>query len=638
MKPAKIVKVFLIVFLGVLLAGCSETSDASDPDSGTDDPSSTAVSAGDYEGTADGFGGEVTVIVTLDEQATIIQIETEAANETADIGGQAAPKIAEAIVEHQSVNVDAVSGATRTSEAVKAAVSSALEDAGVLLSNYQSEIEKDGEDETLETDVVIVGAGGAGTAAALAAVQAGHNVIIIEKTDSVGGNTKLSSGFFAVGSSIQEDQGLDFSVDTAVKALLEFNSYLSNGPLTRAIIEKSGDTVNWLSENGMEFTLQEETTQFAHEDDPYKYRTYHKYVDSGAGFDAIYSQLESSGAVVYLNTTFEELITDGDKVTGVLASKSDGGTLTVNAKASIICTGGYGANTEKIGETMNETYLNTLGASNAGEGLSAMEDIGAVDWDSTGLLHGAQLADSEVAQESGEEQLAGFSSSSLTQMLASPLLWVDPSGSRFVNEDVVYDTAFWANAAYAAGGKYFFVVDEATLQDYTAGSDMLISQSGPGANMDDADFVELAEEAVAAGTAFKGETLEELADDAGMNATDLESSVERYNEMVTNKEDTDYDKSAESLLYTVESGSFYAFDCRAVILGTVGGVRVNEKLEVIDQDSKPIEGLYTGGANAGGYYEGKGYPPYEGLASGFAWTSGRIAGESASNYLLENAE
>lgn len=118
-----------------------------------------------------------------------------------------------------------------------------------------------------------------------------------------------------------------------------------------------------------------------------------------------------------------------------------------------------------------------------------------------------------------------------------------------------------------------------------------------------------------------------------MDAKELEASVTRYNQMVEAKSDTDYAKSADSLKYTVKDGPFYAFDTRAVYLGTIGGVRVNEHLQVLDQDGKVIPGLYTGGTNAGGYYEGAGYPPYEGLASGFTWTSGRIAGESILKYL-----
>lgn len=148
------------------------------------------------------------------------------------------------------------------------------------------------------------------------------------------------------------------------------------------------------------------------------------------------------------------------------------------------------------------------------------------------------------------------------------------------------------------------------------------------------DMVALADGAVEAGTAWKAASLAELAEQTGMDVADLEATVARYNTMVEAGKDTDYAKSSDSLLYTVGEGNYYAFDVRAVYLGTVGGVKVDEKLQVIDIDYNAIPGLYATGTNAGGYYEGAGYPPYEGLACGFAYTSGRIAGESAAEYVL----
>lgn len=143
----------------------------------------------------------------------------------------------------------------------------------------------------------------------------------------------------------------------------------------------------------------------------------------------------------------------------------------------------------------------------------------------------------------------------------------------------------------------------------------------------------MADAAVEAGSAFKGSTLEELAASTGMKVEELEETVARYNTMVQNKKDTDYGKSADSLVYEVSEGNYYAFEARAVYLGTVGGVKVNEKLEVIDLDYNAIPGLYVVGSSAGGYYSNGSYPPYEGLACGFAYTSGRIAGENAAQYI-----
>lgn len=109
----------------------------------------------------------------------------------------------------------------------------------------------------------------------------------------------------------------------------------------------------------------------------------------------------------------------------------------------------------------------------------------------------------------------------------------------------------------------------------------------------------------------------------------LKNTVTRYNTMINNKKDTDYNKSVDSLQFDVDGETYYAFDCRGVFLGTSGGVQVDSQLRVLDGEGYPITGLYAVGTCAAGYYEGLGYPPYEGLACGFAWNSGRIAGESA---------
>lgn len=619
-----------------LLVGCSSKNGTNDATgSENNNETSSSVAAGVYTGTEKGFGGDVTVEVTVSEDGSISAITVDASNETPDIGGAAGPKVGESIVESQSLAVDTVTGATVTSTAVITAVTNALTEAGVDVEALKNKVvEKNGEDEEVTVDVVIAGAGGSGTAAALAAAEQGLNVLIIEKTAAPGGNSKLASGFFAIGTELQEAEGLEFSVDEAVNQLVEFNQYLSYAPLVRTIVEKSADTIEWLQGYGVDFYLPSETTQYAHLDNPYKWKTYHKFVDQSAAFNNMYASLEEMGAKVRYNTSLESVIKDENgTVTGITATKEDGGTLTVNATATVIATGGFGADTERAAEILKSDYYASLGMPNAGEGIDAIVDIGGIDWDSTPLLHACQLAEATVTTTSSSDTLAGFSDSSLTQLLMSPLLWVDASGTRFTNEDVVYDTAFWANAAYTVGGRYYIIVDEATLEAYSEGTEMLVSKAGPGANMELADMVALADEAVEAGTAFKGSTLEELAEATGMKADELTATVERYNTLVKNGKDTDYNKAEESLLYTVESGNYYAFDVRAVYLGTIGGVKVDEHLQVIDIDYNAIPGLYAAGTTAGGYYTGVGYPPYEGLACGFAFTSGRLAGESAAAYV-----
>lgn len=620
-----------------MLTACGSTNDSN---TGKEDGSkvTASVKAGEYTATEKGFGGDITAKVTIAEDGSIQAIDVTADSETPDIGGKAAPQLAEKIVETQSLGVDTVSGATVTSTALLTAVTTALTEAGADVEALKNkEVTKTGDDEEITADVVVVGAGGSGTAAALAAAEKGLNVVIIEKTAAAGGNSKIASGFFATNTSLLKEQGIELSVDKAVQDLMEFNQYLSNGTIVRTIVENASDTVEWLQNYGVEFYILETTTQAAHEDDIYKWKTYHKFKDQAVAYENMYAKLDEMGATVRYNTSLATILKDdAGNATGITATKEDGGTLTVNATATVICTGGFGANAEKTSEALNTTLFNSLGMPNAGEGIEAIEAIGGFDLDGTPLLHACQFAESTVKQDSAGENLAGYSDTSLTQVLNTPLLWVDQTGSRFTNEDVVYDTAFWANAAYTVGGKYYIVVDEATLEKFSKGTELEVSQAGPGAKMDLDDFVALANGAVEAGTAFKGSTLEELATATGMNVDELTATVERYNTMIENGKDTDYGKAEESLAYKVNSGNYYAFDVRGVFLGTIGGVKVDEHMQVMDTDFNLIPGLYAAGTTAGGYYTGLGYPPYEGLACGFAYTSGRIAGNSAAAYVESN--
>lgn len=492
---------------------------------------------------------------------------------------------------------------------------------------------------TYSVDVVVAGAGGAGLSAAHAASQNGLKVLVLEKLPAVGGNTKISSGFFAVETEEQKELGYPVSVQGAINELQEHNHFLSNGALLKNIITHAKETLEEIKGLGMEIKLNpiENTTQFAHRDNYYRGGSYHQYLDKDRTFPAIQQSLEARGVDFIFGATMKDLIQDDDgRITGLTAQDKDGHDIIVHAKACIITTGGFGGDKRRVAKTMRTINLRTLGVPNMGEGLSAMEKAGGVNIDGTALIHAAQMAESVVSQDTKGKQLAGFNDSPLTQLLLSPLLWVDPNGSRFTNEDVIYDTVQWSNAAFGVGSKYYYIVDKATLESYTRGHKLLISKSGPGASDATGDFVALADEAVSQGICFKGDSLEELAQKANFDPEALALTVKEYNQAVHSKEDHVFSKSADSLQFPVEDGPYYAFIGQVVYLGTVGGVRVDKDLRVLDVHMKPIPGLYTGGANAGGYYAPKNYPAYEGLASGFSWTSGRLAGLAAAKDIKES--
>lgn len=484
----------------------------------------------------------------------------------------------------------------------------------------------------LSTDVVVAGTGGTGLGAADAAASKGLKVIAIEKLAQVGGNTRISSGFFAIDTKEQREAELHLSTEEAIRQLNVYNHYLNNGPLTRRIVENAKPTLEELESLGMGIKLNPtaETTQFAHRDNPYAGGSYHMYQDKDEAYPRIQKSLEDKGVKFMFNTTMEKLIQDEDgTIKGLVAKDEDGNEIKINAKAVVVATGGFGGDEKRVAKLMHTDRLRKLGVPNMGEGMTALENAGGINIDSHALIHAAQLAKSKVTQKTSKKHLAGFSDNPLTRVLLTPLMWVDPDGRRFTNEDTVYDTVLWANAAYNVGGMYYILVDTKTLEAYTAGKELEVSKAGPGATDKPGDFVKLADKSVAEGTAFKGDSLEELAKNAGLNYENLKASVEKYNHSVEIKNDTEFAKKGIYLKYAVETGPFYAIKAQVAYLGTVGGVRVDDHLRVLDKNFKPIKGLYAGGANAGGYYEGQNYPAYEGLASGFAWTSGRLAGLAA---------
>ncbi|WP_196805851.1 FAD-dependent oxidoreductase [Musicola paradisiaca] len=524
-----------------------------------------------------------------------------------------------------------MTGATETSNAVKKAAEAALAQSGADVGRYKQQIAKViGEAQEITTDVVVVGGGASGSAAALAAAERGVKVVVLEKAPSVGGAGKLASGLFAVGSSQEKAKKINFTSDDLFVRMMDYNHYLSNAALTRAVIDKSASTIDWLQKYGVDTYLSDKNPQQAQDEDPIRWQIYHHYKDTRAAFDNMYANLAKMGGTLMTRTTGQSLIkNENGDVTGVIATKADGGRLTVHARAVILATGGFGGNKKMLSDVMLTDNISLLAWANHGEGVKMAWQAGAAQWNvQSALLHANKLVGVDAQQGSG------FNDSPLIRLLKSPLLWVDVSGQRFADEGLVYDTAYWSNASYSVGGNYFIVVDTPTLKAYSQGQ-LPFDISGAGApNPTGAgDFVALSEAGVKSGNVLKGNTLAELAKNAGMAPEKLSATIATYNQMVKNKKDTLYLKNARYLTFPVSTGPFYAFKAQEVSLSTLGGVRVNEQLQATDKNIKSIPGLYVVGNDAAGFYTTPAYPPYQGLANGYAFNTGRIAGENAAQFV-----
>lgn len=213
--------------------------------------------AGTYEGEADGYGGKVVAKVTVTTDK-ITEIVIEAGGETEGIGAPAVDIIAKSIEEAQHLNVDLVSGDTVSSDATMQAIILALEKAGADIEALKTAkvVESDEEaQEDLETDIVIIGAGGAGMASAIEAKEAGKSVIIVEKMPIVGGNTnRATGGINAAGTVAQKDEGIEDSVDTFYDDTLKGGKDINDHDLVRVMVDNSADAVAWLNDLGAGLT------------------------------------------------------------------------------------------------------------------------------------------------------------------------------------------------------------------------------------------------------------------------------------------------------------------------------------------------------------------------------------------------
>lgn len=492
--------------------------------------------------------------------------------------------------------------------------------------------------EEITVDVAVVGGGLSGLTAAGGALEKGANVVLVEKTNNVGGISKFfSGGPFAVESRHLKEAGGKYAEITSGQLLQTLNDYshfINYGPLTKNIIENSAETIEFLERYGLTFHVNPESPQIAHRDDDLKWRMYHWFdtfsyqpTDISAS-DILIENLVDKGLDLRLKTKATELIQDSEgNVKGFIAEKEDGSKLVVNAKAVVLGTGGFAGNTEMMKEYFHTSDIGMWGET--GTGVNMAWGAGAAKWSvQSSLFHGNGM----VAPTNPTDVNLGVTP--FNQITRSPLLWIDRAGNRFGNEEAVYDTAYASNLGYSAGGIFFIVLDTDTLNAYTNGKPLVTDPAVGGANFDPADFIELAEEGVKQGIIYKGETLEELAKEAGMEPEKLVANIKEYNEACETKVDM-YGKAAENLEYPLVKGPFYAVKMQVGNLGTTGGVRVSENLEAVDEQLNPIPGLYVVGNDAGGFYGNiTTYPPYEGLATGFAVNSGKIGGRAAADFAL----
>ncbi len=549
---------------------------------------------GTYEAEAKGFGGTVKVTVTVSE-SEITGVTIEGASETPALGGVAVETMGPAIQKAQTPNVDALSGATVTSKAIIAAATEALEKAGAdiayLDAHRQDAVEDVAKEEkVLETEIVIVGAGGAGMTAAIMAKQAGKDFVILEKMPYVGGNTtKATGGMNAAGTHYQKEQGIEDSVELFAKDTMEGGHNLNNPELVQTLAAQSAGAIDWLD------TIGANLPKISFSGGASVNRIHAPADGSAVGnylVDKFSEKLKEMGVEVMLNTAATELIMEDGRIAGVKAESKDAN-YTIKAKAVILATGGFGANLEMIAgfrpDLQGTVTTNAPGAT--GDGILMAQAVGAdlVDIEQIQLHPTVEQTTSMLITES---------------VRGDGAILVNQSGHRFTNELLTRDAV--SAAELAQEGQYAYIIFDQHLRDNLGAIEKYVKN----------------------GLTVQGDTIEELARKLDIYPNFLTMTLKQWNEAVTSQNDEAFGRTT-GMDNTLTTPPYYAIKIAPGIHHTMGGVKINTSAEVIDTNGSAIPGLFAAGEVTGGVHGGN---RLGGNAVADIVIFGRIAAESAIEY------
>lgn len=641
MGSKKVASKFLNVMLCLLLAvgvlsACTEAQETKQQDA--------SFKAGTYTGEAEGKDGKIKVEVTVTEDSRISDIKIVSQSETGGLGDAALEKVKEQIIADQTLAVDAISGASLSSKAMIDAVENAMRQAGGDIKVLKTALKKSGEGKTehLTTDVIVVGAGASGVSAAVSAADHGAKVIIIEKTANIGGASNLSWAGKFYNSTEAVSQGLKVEVEKEIADWIVNNHWRVDASAIRQYVTKSGQTYDWLNEKGYVTKFLNFGGEQLHVLPPYESRqaTLRKMLAAS---------VEKNGGQVLTETTANKLITNAEgTVTGVQAVRSDGATIEITAKSVIMATGGYAANKEMVKKSFGFEGVNGGLGQNVGEGLEMAWAAGAKVPDNFGgqMLHQTLAR----ATEKLKKQYTPFEASYPLMLTYLPnFMNVGSAGARFRDEATTLTPVAAANTSAFNGAYHLVIVSKAQLDALTAkGMDGIQAPKLPGmppefyGNFKDQfkldtpwnNAEKVFESMVANGDGFKGNTVEELAKNAGMDEDTFKEAYEQYQEAIQAGLDTAFGKNKAYLTEMGSEGPYYAIIAEINNLGSVGGLLVNTKFQVLNDQRVPVKGLYAVGLESEGVLYNDTYVG-NGVGIGYAFTSGRLGGESAATGFME---
>ncbi len=599
---------------------------------------------GTYTGEANGLNGTIKVEVTVDAN-NILEVKVLEHKESPGISDNAIISIPESIVKYQSLKIDTISGATFTSDGILEAVKNALLSSGANIDELMKEIDvssEPGETINKTADVVVIGGGGAGLAAAVSALQNDATVVVLEKMPSVGGSTIMAGGQYnAVDDARQrayemrpeliaeiESYTKQEPVNETHKRLMEelaaqIEEYKANGStyvfdspqlhalqafkggdqvgnleLIETLTKGAEESIGWLESLGVEFHDEIATVTGA------LWQRTHQFVKPlvTGPIDAYMEYIANKGddAEVMLNTTATELIVEDDRVVGVKAKQGNNEVIIKANKGVVIATGGFARNNEMVKKyDAHWGGLDNLGSTNSvsatGDGIIMAEAVGA------------NLVGMEYIQllPVGDPVTGGMQGN--ISINAANQLFVNSEGKRFVAEDERRDVL--TRGLLEQPDQVMWILHDA--HEY---------YNEEVRN----DFNETIGQLVESGVVVKGETIEELAINMGVSPENLRATVDTYNQAVAGEIE---DPMGKKLLQDpFDKAPFYASKRVPTIHHTMGGIEINTLAQVISKYGNIMKGLYAAGEVTGGIH---GANRLGGNAIPDTVVFGKIAGESA---------
>ena len=580
------------------LGGCAPTGQTS---STVSENASTAT-----VGTGMGKHGTIQVeVVTKD--GVIERIDVLESRESMGLGDVCMDKLGKLIVDHQTLNVDVVTGASLSSMAYLNAVAEALDEAGEKSSEWKKRdkaLPQPADGIATSYDVVVVGTGGAGFTAAISAANKGKQVLLMEKLGVYGGSTALSGGEMAVPNNwVQENMGLSDSPEQLANDMLEGGDHRGDPELVNVIANGVFDAAQWLTYEGG-VSWEHNLLFFG------GHSAKRSIIPTGHIGNAMTTKLttraQAIDAITLIDNTKATALALGSdgSINAVKATNTvTGDEYTFNCKAVVLACGGFGANVDmraKANPDFGEQFNSTDSVGAQGDGLTMASDIGA------------DLVDMELIQT---YPICDVDTGALLYLddmrLDERTVMFNKEGKRFV-EELGRRDVLSKDILEQTGERAYEIWDQAAADETKV------------VDIHSDEFENLSSRQLC----VKADTLEEACEPFGIDAAALSKTIEQWNSYVDQGADPDF--SYRGTMHKVDTPPYYIMAYKPAVHYTMGGLRINPNAEVLDTAGNPIPGLFAAGEVAG---HKMGTNRLGSTSMADIYTFGRVAGDNAADYV-----